>query len=106
MPVCCGTVLWPVSDFRGACADVLGTSCSLAGEGCTSAKGWECMAVPLVCCTNSSGVPLPTASGGGSGFSRFGRSVWLRGLDSSEEKEIMTDGFNCLYMAVVFTGWI
>lgn len=92
MPVCCGTALWPVSDLRGACADVLGTSCCLAGELSTSATGSECTAVPLVCCSNRSGVPLPTASGGGSGFSLFGGSVWLRGLGSLGEKEIMAYG--------------
>lgn len=36
--------------------------------------------MPLVCCNNCSGVPLPTGPGGVSGFSLFRRSAWLRGL--------------------------
>lgn len=59
---------------------MLGASCSLAVEDCTLARGSECRTVPLVCCNNCSGVPLPTASGDRSRLSLLGRAVWLRRL--------------------------
>lgn len=77
---CWDTALWLMSDLWGDCPEVLGASYSLAVEDCTAARGAECMAVPLVCCNDCSGAPLPTGPGVESGFSLFRRSVWLSGL--------------------------
>lgn len=76
--VCCETAL--CRGLRGGCAEVLGVSCSLAVEDCSLARGSESIAVPLVCRNDCSGLPLPTASRHGSGFSLCKRSLWLSGL--------------------------